>query len=116
MVEAVTQGFSMPPINTALPYFKETPKFQLLMSLIHRGLQWIMGRIARAVCARPALILALGIALAAGSIFVVSTRFNVVNNTTDLLSDKFEPRRNYNELKADFGSDYRFLVLIKSSD
>ncbi|MCE0497950.1 MAG: MMPL family transporter [Methylacidiphilales bacterium] len=103
-------------INTALPYFKETPKFQLFMSLIHRVLQWIMGQVARVVCARPALILAIGILFALGSIFVVWKRFNVINNTTDLLSDKFEPKRNYKELVHDFGSDYRFIVLIQSND
>jgi hopanoid biosynthesis associated RND transporter like protein HpnN len=99
-----------------LPYFEETPKFQLLMSLIHRALQWIMGRVARVVCARPGLILATGIIFAAVSIYVVATRFNVINNTTDLLSEKFEPKRNYEKLVRDFGSDYRFIVLIHSSD
>src|SRR5882724_12935146 len=86
------------------------------MSLIHRILQRIMGLVARFVCAQPALILAIGILFAAASIWVVATRFNVVNNTTDLLSDKFESKKNYNELRRDFGSDYRFIVLIQSPD
>jgi hypothetical protein len=84
------------------------------MSLIHRVLQRIMGLVARFVCAFPALVLVIALALTAASIWVVSTRFNVVNNTSDLLSDKYESKRNYNELLKDFGSDSRFIVLIKS--
>jgi len=75
-----------------------------------------MGLVARAVCAYPAVIVAVGALLAAASIWVVATRFNVVNNTSDLLSDKFESKKNYNELVRDFGSDYRFIVLIQSPD
>jgi hopanoid biosynthesis associated RND transporter like protein HpnN len=40
----------------------------------------------------------------------------VVNNTSDLLSDKFESKKKYNELLKDFGSDARFIVMIKSPD
>jgi hopanoid biosynthesis associated RND transporter like protein HpnN len=86
------------------------------MSLIHRGLQRIMGLVARLVCGRPVSILTLGLLLAAASIWVVATRFNVVNNTSNLLSDKTTAKKNYNELLRDFGSDYRFIVLIKSPD
>src|SRR5882724_420329 len=86
------------------------------MSLIHRVLQRIMGLAARLVCARPGILLALGAFFAVLSVWVVATRFNVVNNTTDLLSDKFESKKNYNELRRDFGSDYRFIVLIQSPD
>jgi hopanoid biosynthesis associated RND transporter like protein HpnN len=86
------------------------------MSLIHRVLQWIMGRVARMVCAQPVLILVVGILFAVVSTYVVVKRFNVVNNTTDLLSDQFVSKQYYNELVRDFGSDSRFIVLIQSPD
>jgi len=86
------------------------------MSLIHRILQRIMGAVARMVCAYPGVIVMVGALFAAASIWIVVTRFNVVNNTTDLLSDKIASKRYYNELKRDFGDDYRFIVLIQSPD
>ncbi len=86
------------------------------MSLIHRVLQRILGQIARWVCACPSLFLVVGVLLAIASTWVVATRWNVVNNTSDLLSDKYESKINYNELLKDFGSDARFIVLIKSPD
>jgi uncharacterized protein len=102
--------------NEALPYFEDLPKFYLFMSLIHRVLQRIMGLVARLVCAYPGIILAVGVLFAAASIWVVATRFNVVNNTSDLLSEKMASKRYYDELKNEFGSDYRFIVLIQSPD
>jgi hopanoid biosynthesis associated RND transporter like protein HpnN len=86
------------------------------MSLIHRILQRIMLVVARVVCAQPALIVTIGVILAALGMFVVATRWNVINNTSDLLSDKYESKKTYNELKKDFGSDYRYIVLIQSPD
>jgi hopanoid biosynthesis associated RND transporter like protein HpnN len=86
------------------------------MSLIHRILQRIMGIVARVVCAYPAVIVTVGAILAAVCIWIVATRFNVVNNTSDLLSNKIASKRYYDELKSDFGSDYRFIVLIQSPD
>jgi hopanoid biosynthesis associated RND transporter like protein HpnN len=86
------------------------------MSLIHRVLQRIMGFAARLVCAYPGVIVTVGALFAAACIWVVVTRFNVVNNTTDLLSDKIASKRYYDELRHDFGSDYRFIVLIQSPD
>jgi len=86
------------------------------MSLIHRVLQRLLGLVARMVLAQPLLILVTGIVFAAASIYIVSTRFNVVNNTSDLLSNKYESKITYNELLKDFGSDARFIVLIKSPD
>ena len=75
-----------------------------------------MGWVAQGVCARPAPVLWVGIILAVASIFVVATRFNVVNDTSDLLSDKYPSKQHYNELRKDFGSDSRFIVLIQSPD
>jgi len=75
-----------------------------------------MGIVARFVCACPGVIVIMGALLAAVSIWIVATRFNVVNNTDDLLSDKIASKRYYDELKRDFGSDYRFIVLIQSAD
>jgi len=75
-----------------------------------------MGLVARLVCACPGVILAIGVLFAAASIWIVATRFNVVNNTSDLLSDKLASKKYYDELKNDFGSDYRYIVLIQSSD
>ncbi len=75
-----------------------------------------MGAVARLVCACPSIIVIVGTVLAALSIWIVVTRFNVVNNTSDLLSDKYPSKINYNELKKDFGSDYRYIVLIQSDD
>src|SRR5580698_4253983 len=86
------------------------------MSLIHRVLQRIMGAVARLVCACPGVIVTVGVLLAAASIFIVCTRWNVLNNTNDLLSEKIASKRYYDELKKDFGSDYRYIVLIQSSD
>ncbi len=75
-----------------------------------------MGWVARGVCARPGLVVTIGVILAVVSIWIVATRFNVVNNTSDLLSDKYESKKDYNELLKDFGSDSRFIVLIQSPD
>jgi hopanoid biosynthesis associated RND transporter like protein HpnN len=75
-----------------------------------------MGWVARGVCAQPGLVVTVGLVLAVISTFIVATRFNVVNNTSDLLSDKYQSKRTYNELVKDFGSDSRFIVLIKSDD
>ena len=76
----------------------------------------MMGGVARAVCRNPTTVLVIAVLLTLGSIFVTATRFKVVNNTSDLLSDKYESKRDYNELLKDFGSDSRFIVLIKSDD
>ncbi len=86
------------------------------MSLIHRVLQRVMGQVARLVCAYPGIILTISVLLAVASSWIVATRFNVVNNTSDLLSDKYEAKRNYDQLTKDFGSDYRYIVLIQSPD
>ena len=86
------------------------------MSLIHRLLQHIMGGVARGVCRAPRAVVAVAVVLTIISAIVVATRFKVVNNTSDLLSDKYESKRDYNELLKDFGSDSRFIVLIKSDD
>jgi uncharacterized protein len=86
------------------------------MSFIHRVLQRILGAVARLVCAFPGVILTVGIILAIASSVVVALRFNVLNNTSDLLSNKYESMKNYNELRHDFGSDYRFIILIQSPD
>jgi uncharacterized protein len=102
--------------NAALPYLEVGPKFQGFMSAIHRVLQRIMGSVARLVCARPGTIVVIGILFAAISAVIMSLRFNVVTNTTNLLSDKVASKQYYNELKDDFGSDYRFIVLIESPD
>jgi len=75
-----------------------------------------MGAVARLVCAYPGVIVTVGVLLAAASIWIVATRFNVVNNTNDLLSPKLPSKKYYDELKNDFGSDYRFIVLIQSPD
>ncbi len=75
-----------------------------------------MGWVARLVFARPVMVLVIGLLLALAGIWIVCTRFNVINNTSDLLSDKYKAKEYYNQLKDDFGSDYRFIVLIKSDD
>ncbi len=75
-----------------------------------------MGLVARLVCARPGVILALGLVFAALSIWVVATRFVVINNTSDLLSDKLPAKKYYNDLIKEFGSDYRLIILIQSPD
>jgi hopanoid biosynthesis associated RND transporter like protein HpnN len=86
------------------------------MSLVHRVLQSFLGVVARIVCAAPGLIVIAGIALAVVGTVIVVLRFNVVNNTSDLLSDKYPSKINYNELRRDFGSDYRYIILIQSPD
>jgi len=86
------------------------------MSIIHRILQHIMGGVARLVCARPGIIVVLALILSGLSVWVLATRFTVVNNTSDLLSDKSASKQSYNELVSDFGSDSRFIVLIQSDD
>ncbi len=75
-----------------------------------------MGWVARGVCAAPLLVVVVGVVFAVASIFVVAFRFNVVNNTSDLLSDKYQSKRTYDQLVKDFGSDSRFIVLIRSPD
>lgn len=86
------------------------------MSLIHQVLQRLLGLVARLVCAFPGIIVALGLLLTVASTTVVVKRFNVINNTSDLLSDKSPQKQNFNERLKDFGSDARFIVLIKSND
>jgi hopanoid biosynthesis associated RND transporter like protein HpnN len=76
----------------------------------------MLGVVARLVCARPAWVLAIGVILAATSLWITLNRFVIVNNTSDLLSDKYESKKYYNELLKEFGSDSRFIVLIKSPD
>ena len=68
------------------------------------------------VCAAPGAILVAAIVLAAASVWVLATRFTVVNNSSDLLSDKSAAKQSYNELVKDFGTDSRFIILIKSDD
>ena len=75
-----------------------------------------MGSAARLVCACPGLIVIVSVLLTAASLAVVLIRANVVNNTSDLLSDKYEAKRTYTELTSEFGSDYRYIVLIQSPD
>jgi hopanoid biosynthesis associated RND transporter like protein HpnN len=75
-----------------------------------------MGGVARLVCAQPGIILGTGVVLAALSVFVLMTRFTVVNNTSNLINDKSPSKQHYNDLVRDFGSDYRFIVLIESND
>ena len=75
-----------------------------------------MGKVARVVCAVPGIIVVVGVILAALSTFVVVTRWNVLNNTSDLLSNKYKPMQYYNELRKDFGSDYRYIILIQSDN
>jgi hopanoid biosynthesis associated RND transporter like protein HpnN len=86
------------------------------MSFVHRVLQYIMGKVARVVCAVPGIIVVVGVVLAVLSTFVVVTRWNVLNNTSDLLSNKYKPMQYYNELRKDFGSDYRYIILIQSDN
>src|ERR1700761_1817532 len=86
------------------------------MSFVHRGIQYIIGKDARVVCAVPGIIVVVGVILAALSTFVVVTRWNVLNNTSDLLSAKYKPMQYYNELRHDFGSDYRYIILIQSDN
>jgi hopanoid biosynthesis associated RND transporter like protein HpnN len=86
------------------------------MSFVHRVLQRIMGNVARMVCAAPGVIVVIGVVLAILSTFVVVTRWNVLNNTSDLLSNKYKPMQYYNELRKDFGSDYRFIIMIQSDN
>jgi hopanoid biosynthesis associated RND transporter like protein HpnN len=86
------------------------------MSFIHRVLQRIMGQVARLVCACPGIILTVALVLTAIGATIAGLRWNVVNNTSDLLSDKVASKQYYNQLKQDFGSDYRFIVLIQSPD
>jgi hopanoid biosynthesis associated RND transporter like protein HpnN len=86
------------------------------MSSIHQALQRAMGFIARLVCAGPGIILTVSLLLTAASAWVAATRFNVINNTSDLLSNKMEAKKNYDELVRDFGGDGHFIILIRSPD
>ena len=86
------------------------------MPLIHRLLQRALGGVARMVSAAPGVIVTLSVLLTAASIVIIALRANVINNTNDLLSDSYGPKKAYNELKKDFGSDYRFIVLIQGDD
>jgi hopanoid biosynthesis associated RND transporter like protein HpnN len=104
------------PYVTQLALLTRHAQISRFMSLIHRVLQRIMLVVARVVCARPGLIVIVGVLFAAASLWIVLTRFTVANNTSDLLSNKYEAKRTYDELRRDFGSDYRFIILIKSPD
>jgi hopanoid biosynthesis associated RND transporter like protein HpnN len=86
------------------------------MSIIHRILQRAMGLVARMVAAAPLTILLVAIVLAGGAVFILATRFAVMNNTSDLLSDKSASKATYNEFLKEFGTDSRFIILIKGDD
>jgi hopanoid biosynthesis associated RND transporter like protein HpnN len=86
------------------------------MSVIHRILQHAMRLVARMVCAAPVAIVIVAVLAAAAAVWMLATRFSVVNNTSDLLSDKSKSKLSYNELVKDFGTDSRFIILIKSDD
>jgi hopanoid biosynthesis associated RND transporter like protein HpnN len=86
------------------------------MPSIHRALQNLMGQAARLVCARPGWIVVASLLLTIASVWVVTTRFTIINNTNDLISDKMVWKQNYNALIREFGGDYRYIVLIKSPD
>ena len=75
-----------------------------------------MGLVARMVAAAPLTILLVAILLAGGAVFVLATRFAVMNNTSDLLSDKSASKATYNEFLQEFGTDSRFIILIKGDD
>jgi hopanoid biosynthesis associated RND transporter like protein HpnN len=75
-----------------------------------------MGAVARLVCACPGTIVTVGVLLAVAASVVLFLRFNIINNTNDLLSEKVASKKYYDELKTDFGSDYRYIVLIQSPD
>jgi len=75
-----------------------------------------MGLVARMVCAAPVAIVILAVLLAGASVWVLCTKFSVVNNTSDLVSSNSVSKQSYNELVDDFGSDSRFIILIKSDD
>jgi hopanoid biosynthesis associated RND transporter like protein HpnN len=75
-----------------------------------------MGLVARMVAAAPLTILLVAIVLAGGAVFVLATRFAVMNNTSDLLSDKSASKATYNEFLKEFGTDSRFIILIKGDD
>ncbi len=75
-----------------------------------------MGRVARVVCAAPGLIVVAGVVLAIAAGFTCYFRWNLLNNTSDLLSAKYKPMQYYNELRKDFGSDYRYIILIQSDN
>jgi uncharacterized protein len=86
------------------------------MSIIHRILQRAMGLVARMVSAAPLAIILAAIALAGAAVFVLATRFSVKNNTSDLLSDSSASKKTYNEFLKEFGTDSRFIILIKGDD
>jgi hopanoid biosynthesis associated RND transporter like protein HpnN len=86
------------------------------MSFVHRVLQYIMGKVARVVCAVPGIIVVVGVILAIAASFTCFYRWNLLNNTSDLLSAKYKPMQYYNELRKDFGSDYRYIILIQSDN
>lgn len=98
---------SFPRVHVNLPF---------PMSIIHRVLQRLMGIVARLVCTAPVAIVTVAVILAAASIWVLATRFTVVNNSSDLLSDTSPSKQHFNELVTDFGSDSRFIILIKSDN
>jgi hypothetical protein len=79
-------------------------------------LQRAMGLVARIVAAAPLTILLVAIVLAGGATYVLATRFAVMNNTSDLLSDKSASKATYNEFLKEFGTDSRFIILIKGDD
>jgi hopanoid biosynthesis associated RND transporter like protein HpnN len=86
------------------------------MSIIHRILQRAMGLVARMVSAAPLAIILAAIALAGAAVFVLATRFSVKNNTSDLLSDNSPSKKTYNQFLDEFGTDSRFIILIKGDD
>ena len=86
------------------------------MSIIHRILQRTMGVVARMVSAAPLAILLVAIALAVCAVYVLATRFEVKNNTSDLLSDNSPWKKSYDQFLQEFGTDSRFIILIKGDD
>ncbi len=86
------------------------------MSLFHRLLQRLMTATAFLVCSAPGTIVTISILMAGLGLYMIATRFDVVNDTSDLLSDAYPQKQDFNHLTTEFGSDARFLVLIQAKD
>ncbi|PTY06697.1 hypothetical protein DB346_00040 [Verrucomicrobia bacterium LW23] len=82
---------------------------------IHRFLQSNLLVLARAIYARPLLILVVSILLTVVSAVVAYRNYKVINNTSQLLDADSEVNKTYLELEREFGGDVVYLVLIQSN-
>ena len=85
------------------------------MPFVHRFFQELLRKLSKVIYRHPSKILWLSILFTGVSIYLATTRFQVINTYSQLLDDS-EVRENYLNLEREFGTDETYLVLIQSEN